>query len=213
MTKKELRCIHRHTIETHPNCFRKGLIKREDWWHDKRIGYFDIEASNLDANWGFVLSWCIKYRDEDKIVSDIISQEEIYNMTFDKRVMKTLIEELENVDILVTYYGTGFDIPYIRTRALLWDYEFPEFGSIYHWDLYYKVRSKLKLSSNSLGSATKFFGIEGKTHLSPDWFMKAKYGHKKALKELLHHNEEDVLILQRLHDKLWKHSKWIRKSI
>jgi len=25
--KKELRCIHRHTIEEHPACFYKGLIK------------------------------------------------------------------------------------------------------------------------------------------------------------------------------------------
>ncbi len=215
MTEKELRCIHRHTIETHPNCFRKGLIKRDDWWHDKCIAYLDIEASNLDANWGFVLTWCIKYRGEDKIVSDTITQKELYNGIFDKRIIKSLLEELKNVDIVVTYYGTGFDIPYIRTRATFWglEEEFPAFGKMYHWDLYYKVRRAFKLNSNRLGTVTKFFGIEGKTHLDPQWFMRAKYGHKKALKELLYHNEEDVIILEKLHDLLWRHAKWIRKSI
>ena len=213
--KKELRCIHRHTIKTHPNCFRKGLIKRDDWWHDKTIAYLDIEASNLDANWGFILTWCIKYRDNDKIVSDIVTSKEIFDGTFDKRVVESLLKELENVDIVVTYYGTGFDIPYIRTRATYWEMQekFPAYGDMYHWDLYYKVRSKFKLNNNRLGTATKFFGIDGKTHLDPAWFMRAKYGHKEALAELLYHNEEDVIILEKLHNLLWRHAKWIRKGI
>jgi len=211
--KKVLRCIHRHTIDTHPNCFQQGLIKREDWWHDKTIAYLDIEASNLDANWGFMLSWCIKYRDDDKIVSDIITQKELFEFKFDKRLVKTLIEELKNVDIVVTYYGTGFDLPFIRTRAMGYNIEFPEFGSVYHWDLYYKVRSKMKTHRKSLEVVTKFLGIQGKTHLESEWFMKAKYGNKNALKDLLHHNEEDVIILEKLHDRIWSYSKWIRTSI
>ena len=212
--KKVLRCIHRHTIDSHPNCFQTGLIKRDDWWHDKTIAYLDIEASNLDANWGFIMSWCIKYRDNDKIVGDIITPKEIHKLDFDKRIVKSLLEELEeNVDIAVTYYGTGFDIPYIRTRAMYYDMDFPAFGSIYHWDLYYKVRSKMKLHRNSLAVVTKFLGIEGKTHLESEWFMRAKYGGKKELKELLHHNEEDVIILEGLHNRLWRYSKWIRTSI
>lgn len=210
---KELRCIHRHTIETHPNCFRTGLIKRDDWWHDKRIAYFDIEASDLSANWGMMLSWCIKYRGDNKIREGAITKKEVFDYKFDKRITEELMEELKNVDILVTYYGTGYDIPFTRTRALFHGLEFPAFGSINHWDLFYKVRSKIKTHRKSLEVVTKFFGIEGKTHLEPQMLFKAQYGDKEAMKQLLHHNREDVIILERLHDLLWSHSKWIRTSI
>jgi uncharacterized protein YprB with RNaseH-like and TPR domain len=213
MNKTEIRCIHRHTIESHPNCFKRGLIKRSDWWHDKRIGYLDIEASNLDANWGFMLSWCIKPRGEKAIYEDVVSQKDLIDFTFDKRITESLVEAMKQFDILVTYYGTGFDIPFIRTRALFNKTSFPEFGSIYHWDLYYKVRGKFKLHRNSLEVVTRFFGIEGKTHLSPEMMMKARYGDSKALKWLLHHNREDVIITEELHNLLWEHSKWIKKSI
>ncbi len=213
MTNRELRCIHRHTIKTHPNCFKKGLIKRDDWWHDKKIAYLDIEASDLNANWGMMLTWCVKYRNDKNIRKGVITKKEIFDCKFDKRIIKELMEELKNVDIVVTYYGTGFDLPFLRTRAIYYDIDFPAFGSIYHWDLYYKVRSKLKTHRKSLEVVTKFFGIEGKTHLEPEMLFKAQYGDKKAMKELVHHNEEDVNILETLHNKLWRHAKWIRKSI
>jgi uncharacterized protein YprB with RNaseH-like and TPR domain len=189
------------------------LIKRDDWWHDKRIAYFDIEASDLTANWGMMLSWCIKYRGDDKIREGVITKKEIFDFKFDKRIFEELMEELKNVDILVTYYGTGFDIPFARTRTLYHGLEFPAYGSMYHWDLFYKVRSKLKTHRKSLEVVTKFYGIEGKTHLEPDMMFKAQYGHPEAMKQLLHHNREDVIILEKLHDLLWSHSKWIRTSI
>lgn len=210
---KELRCIHRHSIHTHPNCFRKGLIKREDWWRDKTIAYFDIEASDLMANWGLMLTWCLKYRGDENIRDGVITKKEIFDYKYDKRILGELLEELNNVDILVTYYGTGFDIPFVRTRALYYGYEFPAYGSMYHWDLFYKVRSKLKTHRKSLEVVTKYYGIEGKTHLEPEMMFNAQYGHPKALKELLHHNQEDVIILEKLHNILWSHSKWIRTSI
>lgn len=210
---RELRCIHRHTAETHPSCFRKGLIKREDWWKDKTIAYLDIEASDLMANWGMMLSWCLKYRDDPKIKEGMITKKEIFDYKFDERILRELLDEMKNVDIVVTYYGTGFDIPFLRTRAIYYGLEFPEFGSMYHWDLFYKVRSKLKTHRKSLEVVTKFYGIEGKTHLEPDMMFKAQYGHKQAMQQLLHHNREDVIILEKLHNLLWSHSKWIRTSI
>ena len=215
MTKKVSRCVHRHSIETHPNCFRKGLIKRNDWWHNKTIAYLDIEATNLDANWGLMLSWCLKYRDDKKVRRGIITKKELFNGTFDKRITKELLEELENVDIVVTFYGTRFDIKFVRTRATYWgmEPEFPAYGELYHWDLYFKVRSKYKLSSNRLGVVCDFFGIKGKTKLDPEVLIKARFGDKAALKNILIHNIRDVEILEKLHNILWRHAKWIRTSI
>jgi uncharacterized protein YprB with RNaseH-like and TPR domain len=213
MTIDEPRCIHRHSIKTHPNCFRKGLVKRADWYKEKSIAYFDIEVSDLKANFGHMLTWCLKYKDDPKIRSGVITKEELFNYQFDKRIIQEVIEELKNVDILVTYFGRGFDVPFLRTRALYYDLEFPHYGSLVHWDLYYHVKRHLKVHRKSLDVVTNFFGISGKTHIDWEVWVRAKYGDPKALKEVLYHNEQDVIILEKLHNKLGVFSKWIRSSI
>lgn len=209
----ERRCIHRHTIKTHPNCFRKGLIKPETWWEGKKIGYFDIETTNLKANFGVVLSWCLKYENDKDIRYSLITKDELFNLKFDKRVVQELVEELKNVDILVTYFGKNFDVKYIRTKALYWGVDFPQYGSIYHWDVYYHVKKNLKLHRHSLDVVTNYLGIKGKTPLEWDTWLRAQYGDKKALNNVLKHNKGDVVILEKLHKKLGGFSKWIRSSI
>lgn len=105
MSKKikveDLRCIHRHTLDEHPSCFAKGLIKYEfkddrEWervtgipWYQYpgyRIGYFDIETDNLNADFGTVLSWCVKLKD-DKVTSSVVTKKELFNGTSDKRLV------------------------------------------------------------------------------------------------------------------------------
>jgi len=208
----EQRCIHRHSIRTHPNCFRMGLIKY-DWWADKKIAYLDIETSDLKANFGIVLTWCLKFKDDKRIFSAVITKEDIDNRTFDKKIIKELLDLLDTVDIVVTYYGTEFDIPFLRTRAEKWKLDFPKYGYIVHWDLYYKAKKLFNLHRKSLGVVTNFLGISGKTMLDPAiWFI-AQYGDAKALKEILYHNEEDVIILEKLHKRIEEYTKWDKRSL
>ena len=87
----ELRCIHRHTLEEHPACFVKGHIKYDfkddkEWekltgipWYNfpgYRVGYFDIETDNLNADFGSVLTWCIKEKGGTNTY-DVIKKEEL----------------------------------------------------------------------------------------------------------------------------------------
>jgi uncharacterized protein YprB with RNaseH-like and TPR domain len=75
-----------------------------------------------------------------------------------------------------------------------------------HKDLYYVVRSKLKLHRSSLMAATEFFGIDGKTRIKPEYWQKARWGDKKSLKYVYDHNVADVEILELLHRKLEEHA-------
>jgi len=231
-TKKEkkeevLRCVHRHTIEEHPACFAKGLIKydfKDDrefekltgfpWYQypEYRIGYLDIETDSLKADFGTTLSWAIKEKGGE-VVTDVIRQEELFNGVYDQRIIKSCIEEMCKYKIIVTYFGSRFDIPWIRTKALHYGIEFPGYGELYHFDLFYTVRSKLNLSRKSLANATDYLGIPGKTDIDKASWRKAKYGDKVALEEVVRHNIPDVVILEQLHDKLDFTRKWIRTSI
>ena len=212
--KSNERCMHRHTKEEHPSCFKKGAVDRLLWYKNMKIGFLDIETSDFKANRGFMLSWAIKEASGD-IAYDVITRADIFSYDFDKRITKTLVDEMNKYDILVTYYGTGFDIPFTRTRALIQKFgrEFPVYGQVYHFDVYYRVRNLFKLTRNSLDAATHAFDIDGKTHLDLNIWTKAAYGHKQSLDYIVDHNLEDVRILEELFEIIKPYSKWAKRSL
>jgi uncharacterized protein YprB with RNaseH-like and TPR domain len=183
------------------------------WWKEAniRIGYLDIETSHLEADWGVMLTWAIKDRNGE-VVSDFITKEELFNGSNDLRIVKSLLEEMKKYDVFVTYYGTGFDLPYIRSRALFYKLNPPAYGENYHFDLYYTVRSKLRLQSNSLVSVCQFFKIPGKGRVDAALWQKARYGDEKSLQEVLKHNLEDVVALEKVHKIMERFQKWMKKS-
>jgi uncharacterized protein YprB with RNaseH-like and TPR domain len=213
LKKKELqifltgRCRHYHKYIEHPSCFRNEI------GIDPNVGYFDLEADDLEADFGMMLSYAIKVRDKPKIYSGTISRKNILDWSFDKELVEQCMHDLMKFDVIFTYYGTRFDWRFIRTRALYWKLNFPKFGTLNHKDLYYLVRSKLKLHSNRLESACSLMGIEGKTKLKPKIWNLAKYGDEESLKYVLKHNKHDVIILERLHKRVEGYDKGIFKSI
>jgi len=239
----EFRCVHRHTIDEHPSCFLKGNVKYpiEAYVDDRawarvtgrpwytypgyRIGYVDIEVDNLNANFGNMLTWAIKEKDGE-VFTDKITKEEIFNETYDRRIVESLVDKLREFKIVVSYYGKGFDIKYLRTKALKYGIDFPGFEpvinsrghyvirpEINHFDLYFTVKRNLKLHRYSLAVVTHYFGIDGKTPIDHEVWLRAKYGNVDAIAEVLHHNIADVEILERLHNILEPHAKWTRSPL
>ncbi len=183
-----------------------------------KIGFLDIETTDLAANHGFMLSWFMKVEDEKRPRHGIITPKECTDPKLrDKRIVTELLEAIQDVHIVATFYGTGFDIPYMRSRALFWDLPFPEYGSIYHFDLFYRARSNLRLHRRNLGAVSRFLRLQGKTgekdNVDIELWMEAGYGDKTALGFIVEHNKKDVEILQNLFQKLEPYSKWTRKSI
>jgi|WetSurMetagenome_2_1015567.scaffolds.fasta_scaffold107936_4 uncharacterized protein YprB with RNaseH-like and TPR domain len=218
--KKPILCEHSHTIEDHPKCFSEGKIidRRKDkttpWYTEPgmKLGYLDIESDGLKADFSTMLTWCIKEKD-GPIASDYVNKKELFEGKADERIIKSLVEELRKYKIIIGYFSTGFDIPFVRTKALHYGLDFPSYGELYHWDLYYTVKSKLNLSRKSLDNACDYLGIKGKTPIDKEVWRRAKYGDPKALVEVLEHNRGDVRITELLHDKIAFTRKWIKSSI
>lgn len=211
----DMKCKHRHTIRTHPQCFHGDKLIDESFWYENlKVGSLDIESTGFKANFDFMLSWALKeHGPKGKLYYDIMKPKEFQYKDVDKRITRSLLKAIADFDVLVTYYGTGFDIPFIRTRSLKHGLRFPSMGEKKHIDVYYTVRSKLKLHRSSLDAATTFLGIEGKTHLEPDQWFFAKLGNKKALKYVLTHNKEDVFILERLFNIMKYYTKYTKRSL
>jgi uncharacterized protein YprB with RNaseH-like and TPR domain len=242
MSEKQY-CIHRQPIENHPNCFKKGLIKglipqaveenkRIPWFirNKDEIGYLDIETDGLTVDFSTMLSWCIKRKDGG-VSWDVISKQELFNLEFDERLVRSCVAELKRYKIIVTYFGTRFDNSFLRAKCLHYGIDFPGYvdevvvtktgreiykanAELYHFDLFYLVKSKLgSLSRKSLDNVCDYLNIEGKTPLRKSTWRKAKYGDPTSIAEVLEHNIGDVKILEELHNKLYPFSKWIKNPL
>lgn len=174
---------------------------REDGKED-RIGYLDIEASQLCADFGICYSWYIKEQGTDHYDYSYVTREELLDGTLDKRVVYELIEAMNKYTLIYTYYGSRFDIPFLRTRALVHNLKFIPRGEVQHRDLYYLARRVLKLSSNRLENVCRILGIEGKTHIDQRFWVLANTGNKEAIEYICDHNKADVDILELAHLRL-----------
>ena len=215
LTKKEIvwlgthRCeAHGHTYLEHYSCYLREHPEKN------RIGFLDIETTDLNADYGFIMSYCILDNETGEIIGRLIKPKEIRNGVFDKKLVKQLINDMKKFDTLVTFYGTRFDLPFIRSRAVHHGYEFPVYGMINHLDVYYIIRNKFKLHRSSLATATEFLlGDTNKTRISGDIWMKATTGNKKALEYVYEHNKYDVIDLKRLYDKVIDFKKRTDRSM
>lgn len=190
-------CVHGHSLLAHPSCLKSELGIEE------RIGILDIETSGLQADYGYIFSYCIKKYHEKEIVKNTVTPEEIHGGVFDKRLMVDFIKDCDKFDKFITHYGTLFDIGYLRSRAIYHQLDFPRFQELKHVDTYFMAKSKLKLHSNSLRSICNFFGIEAKGHpMTTRVWNNATAGNQKALDYILVHNIEDVESTEKVYDKL-----------
>lgn len=173
-----------------------------------RVGYLDIECSNLNADMGIIISWFIKVKGQNKYYSSLITKKELFDYTFDYRVVKELLEALQHFDVLWTHWGKlrRFDIPYIISRAYKNNLEkiLPLYMEKFIFDTWDIARSKLRLHSNRLDSIGNLLNIKNvkKTALNTDIWCKAAYGEEKALDYIYVHNKRDVQLLERIHSKL-----------
>lgn len=167
-----------------------------------KIGFFDIECSQLQADFGFMYSWYIKTLGEEEYYFGCITAEEIRDGTLDKRIIEELVEALKKYKRIYGFYSSRFDVPFSRTRALAHGIEFVPYGLVEHRDLWYLVRRILKLHRNRLECVCDLFGIKGKTHLEPKTWVTANTGNADALKYILEHNRMDVIILEKVYKKI-----------
>ena len=167
---------------------------------DAKILLLDIEATNLAANFGYILCISYKYFGEKKVMTIKISDSPSFNKdpTNDKWIVKEISKVINDSDMVVTWYGSKFDIPFIQTRLL--GHRLPPLPSIPHIDGWRIAKYKMKLNSNRLASVSEFLGLENKTPLTGTIWVKASAGNKKALNYIVNHCEQDVIVLEQAYD-------------
>lgn len=164
------------------------------------IACFDLETSNLSADYGIVLCGVIKRNGKPTILRWDEQKSFKKKPWSDRELVVAIRDELEKYDIIVSYNGKQFDVPYLNARLL-------HFGErtlkpMKHIDLYYITRWKFKLSRNSLDNLSQFLGVEHrKTKIDGNLWVQALVGAgkpkgKKAMNYIVEHCVQDVLVLE-----------------
>jgi uncharacterized protein YprB with RNaseH-like and TPR domain len=190
------KCKHGHNFLEHYACFLREHPEEE------KMGFIDIETTNLKANFGIIICYAIVDDTTEEVTTRILTKNDL-RTCLDEKVVKQCVHDMREYDRLIGYYSTKFDIPFIRTRALALNLDFPEYGEIVHNDLYYSVRNKLCLNSNRLENACRsIFGETEKTRIDADHWIKALMGDTKALAYIQDHCIKDVLETRKLYHRL-----------
>ncbi len=192
------KCKHRMNYLEHYNCYLAENPNK------MKIGFFDLESSNLDADFGILLCYCIKEAGSDKIYESVVTPKDITHNTMpDKKVVQQCVKDLSNFDLIYGYYSTKFDLPFVRTRAVSMGIDFPVYGTLKHKDVYYIIKNKFKLHRNRLEVAcNELLGASHKTHFDGNMWRRAVQGDKVALSYILHHCRQDVIDLEALTNKV-----------
>jgi uncharacterized protein YprB with RNaseH-like and TPR domain len=162
--------------------------------NDRSIVFVDIEAANLRADYGSTLVVSIKPWHK-RAYSNTVRR-----VGNDKALMKWAKEELEQYDCWVTYYGKGFDIPFLNTRLLKWDFNMLE--KRHHIDMYYSLKSRLLTSRRSLGHLVSWLELpEHKMGVSADEWSRAAADWGTVRGTMVRRCESDVRILEKLYDR------------
>lgn len=168
-----------------------------------KILAFDIEATNLSANFGTIL--CIGYKEVGKKRTHILRLRDYpcfkKDATDDSQLVKEFASIANEADAWITYYGARFDVPYINTKLL--EYGMHPMDEIHHMDLWRTAKYRLKLNSNRLDTVQKAFHLPtSKTPLDPPVWKKAATGHGPSMKYVEQHCYYDVECLEEVYYKV-----------
>ena len=204
------RCKHGHPLLQHLSCYKKQK--------EERIGIIDIETEALDCNFGILLTYYIKEFGKNKYYYDAITKQDIKRWgreaKEDTRIVRNLVRDIQRFDRLIGHYSSRFDLPFIRTRAVICGVDFPAFGELYQTDTWQYLRKKFKLSRNSLENGVRTLtGRTNKNHLTLASKHGCLRGDKWAVDYTLLHNKNDVVDTDRLYAKVRQFMKNTKSSI
>ncbi len=155
-----------------------------------KVAILDIETSSLEADAGILVGAGLS---SDAGTSEYL---QVKRTTEEKEALVRLTKRLREYDILVTWNGRSFDIPFLTTRLLKHNMDPRLVAGKRHIDLNEVVKSRLRLTFTYLDHVCDFFGIAKKKSPMgmdvPQLYVRALEGQRKALGAIKEHCLDDL---------------------
>jgi uncharacterized protein len=155
-----------------------------------KIVILDIETTSLEADAGTLVS--------AGIMSDTGRAEylEARRTSEEKSLLLKLVKRLETYDVMVTWNGRGFDIPFLTTRFMKHGLDPRPILRKSHIDLADVVKGRLRLTFTYLDHVCDFFQIDRKKGPMgldvPHLYVRALEGDRNAAGLIREHCLDDL---------------------
>jgi uncharacterized protein YprB with RNaseH-like and TPR domain len=160
----------------------------------------DIETSSLEADAGVVVGAGLM---PEKGQAEYFP---VRRTGEEKNALLKLVEHLQDFDLVVTWNGRFFDIPFLTTRLLSHNLDPRPIATMRHVDLNEVVKNRLKLTFTYLDHVCTFFGIEKKRSTMgmdvPRLYVRALEGDRRALGLIREHCLDDLQATRRVYLRL-----------
>ena len=155
-----------------------------------KLCLIDIESTSLDADVGvFVGGGLMTLGGRFKWVYADSPKSE-------SKAIKSFLKELVGCDVVVTWNGRFFDIPFITARALRHGVSIDSLLNPLHLDLAEFVKNNLKLARHDLYHVSRFLGIRKDLEVEgfdvPALYAKALKGDRRAASAIRNHCRDDL---------------------
>ncbi len=155
-----------------------------------RIVILDIETTSLAADAGIMVGAGLLPENGPGEYLTVKSTGE------EKGVLSKLVSRLAGYDVIVTWNGRSFDLPFLTTRLLSHGLDPRPLLGKRHVDLGEVVKGRLRLTFNYLEHVCDFLGIEKKRGPMgmdvPHLYLKAQEGDVRALRIIREHCLDDL---------------------
>lgn len=155
----------------------------------QQFAAMDIEATGLDASYGRLVCVCFKFEGEKKVRTMSIK-----SVHEEKELLEWVQEQYDQVDVLVTWNGKRYDVPFLNARMFI--HGMKPLVPKKHLDLMYKAKAirtrgaRLDGFAKDMGLAHQKFDVPASA-----WILAAE-GDEKAIKDIVKHCELDVKITE-----------------
>ena len=161
---------------------------------------FDLESSNLKADFSILLSAVIKPFGLPPVVFRADSYPTWSTQRAnDKQIVTDIAQELTKHAIILTHYGStgNFDIPFLQAKLV--HHGLPPLPPLFGVDTFRIAKRNFQVSSRRLKSLASFFDLGGKEAVDGQLWVDAAYnGSREAMDKIVKHNIIDCEILEKL---------------
>lgn len=164
----------------------------------------NIGLNQIKSDW-HVLAWAAKWLDTPASKVMYMDQRKAKNIEDDKAILEGIWMLLNEADIVITQFGTGFDSPKLNARFIMQGMKPPK--PYKHLDTYRIVKSVAQFTSNKLEYltdklCTKYKKLSHKKYPGMELWKECMKGNIEAWDEMKKYNIHDVLSTEEFYNKI-----------
>jgi uncharacterized protein YprB with RNaseH-like and TPR domain len=158
----------------------------------KAICFLDIESLGFKGDYNSVLCVSILPFDSKPTTYAVLQPGN------DQKVVRDAKAALESFDCWVTYFGKGFDVPFLNTRLLRWGV--PPIAKRHHIDLFYSLKANLLTGRRSQAHLLEWLETpQQKMAVSAELWNRVASDVKHVMPTMIKRCESDTAGLQALY--------------